>query len=97
MTEKQTPVKITATARAVGDHQLDVQEQLIDVEILRLKLNLNAYSSEQTWRMLEEMRNLKEGIRLARREFHLIPTKRRTLWDRAKIAVYHWAVRDRFK
>lgn len=91
------PDALPYSDRYIQDHQLDAQEAVLDAEILRAKLELNEHSAPKAWAFLEELKTLKQGIGVVRRELHDLPVKRKTLWDRVRIRFYIWAVGDRFQ
>jgi len=90
-------VKIPYSTRFISDHQIDAQEALIDIELMRMEMMLSPYSSGETFRMKEELGVIKRSIMEAREELHLVEVKRWTPWDWVKIKVYLWAVRGRFQ
>jgi len=88
---------ITATDRFVSDHQLDAQEALVDIEIIRLDMQMSGQSTDEVWAFKGQLNAIKKGIRDARRELHDLPVKRKGIWDRLRIRVYLWAVQGRFE
>jgi len=88
---------ITASERFISDHQLDAQEKIIDLEIIRLEMQMGAESTEEVWKFKDGLGRIKYGIKEMRRDLHLLPVKRKRLWDRLRIRVYSWSVRERFE
>lgn len=88
---------ISASERFISDHQLDAQEKIIDLELIRLEIQMGPESSEKVWKLKEGLQRIKQGIILTRQDLHLLPVRRKRLWDRLRIRVYTWAVRGRFE
>jgi len=88
---------ITASDRFVSDRQLDAQEALIDIEIIRLEMQMSGQSTEEVWVFKGQLTAIKKGIMDARKALHLLPVKRKKLWDRLRIRIYLWSIQDRFK
>jgi len=89
--------RISATQRAVSDHQLDAQERLIDLELTRAELEISPYSTGEAFAMRDALKEIKRSIQGAREDLHELPVRWKTPWDMIKIRLYHWAVQDRFK
>jgi len=89
--------KISASERFISDHQLDIQERVIDLELIRLELQMSTESTAQVWKFKDGLNNIKRSIKDMRQELHQYPVKRKRLWDRLRIRVYSWSVRDRFE
>ena len=88
---------ISNSERFISDHQLDAQEALIDVELIRLDIQMTEYSSAEVWKFKDELRAIKKGIKIARKDLHLLPVGRKWLWQRLRIWVYEWSVRGRYE
>lgn len=88
---------ISCSERFIADHQLDAQEAVIDAELLRLDLQMSAYSSEEVWKFKDELRSIKKGIGIARNDLHQFSVRRKWLWQRLRIWIYKWAIRGRIE
>lgn len=88
---------ISASERFISDHQLDAQEKIIDLEIIRLDLQMTPQSTEEVWRFRDGLQRIKHGIKEMRQDLHQLPVNRKRLWDRLRIRVYSWSVRERFE
>ena len=88
---------ISYSERFVSDHQLDAQEALVDVELLRLDITMTEYSSAEVWKFKEELKAIKKGVKVARDDLHLLPVGRKWLWQRLRIWIYEWSVQGRFE
>lgn len=86
-----------AYRRYIQEHQLAAQEKILDAEILRIEINLDQVVNEKTFRLLRELKILKESIQAAKKDLLEIPVARKKIWDRLVIKVYDWAVSDRLK
>jgi len=88
---------ISSSERFISDHQLDAQEKIVDLELVRLDLQMSELSSDEVWKFKDGLNRIKYGIKEMRRDLHLLPVKRKRLWDRLRIRVYSWSVQDRFE
>ena len=88
---------ISASERFISDHQLDAQETLIDLEIIRLEIQMSPNSTDEVWKFKDGLHLIKRGIHTTRQDLHLLPVKKKRLWDRLRIRVYLWSVRGRFE
>lgn len=89
--------RISASERYISDHQLDAQEALVNTELIRLDLQMSPQSREEVWEFRGNLQAIRKGIQAARKELHQYEVKRKGAWDRLKIKVYEWAIRDRLK
>ena len=88
---------ISYSERFISDHQLDVQEALVDLELIRLDIQMTEYSTAEVWRFKDELKVIKKGIKIAREDLHLFPVGRKWLWQRLRIRLYQWSVQGRFE
>jgi len=88
---------ISASERFISDHQLDAQEKIVDLELLRLEIEMGPDSSEKVWQFRDQLKHIKRGIKVTRQDLHQVPVRRKWLWQRLRIWVYEWSVRGRFE
>lgn len=77
--------------------QLDYQEKILNFEIVKLEVSLSPESSQGEWRMLDELRSLRNALRATRREIELHHVNKPTWWDLIKVKLYKWSVSERFQ
>jgi len=88
---------ISYSSRVIGDHQIDVQEDLVECELIRLDLQMSPSSTGEVFAFRDELKVLKHSLQAAREDLHELPVGRKWPWQRLWIRLYKWSVQDRFK
>jgi len=80
----------------IADHQLQVQHDAMDVQIVHMYSRMTPHSSPETWALYEELKELRSQIRVAGHILREKKVKPATRWGKIVYGVYKWAVADRF-
>jgi len=88
---------ISYSERFIADHQIDVQVDLVECEQIRLDMQMSMSSTPQVWAFKDQLGVIKRSLKAAREDLHEFPVGRKWPWQRLRIAIYKWSVRDRFK
>jgi len=94
------PAKIKAISysqRYIGDHQIDAQEALVECELIRLELQMSMSSTGEVFEFRDQLHIIKQSLKSAREDLHMLPVGRKWLWQRLRIMIYEWSIQDRFK
>jgi len=88
---------ISYSERFIADHQIDVQEALIECELMRLDMQMSMSSTGEVWAFKEGLNLIRRSLKAAREDLHQLSVGRKWPWQRLRIAIYKWSVQERFK
>lgn len=87
---------ISYSQARIGHLQLLTQEIELTKQIDALQRDLTPDSTGPVWRFLDELRVLRTQIRQAQKELEIEPTDKPNFWQRLKVRLYQWSVKERF-